>query len=307
MAGRQLPGLGLTGDWALGEDNWKDENDLNLLTLSTLVQARVLGIMAAEPTEPTQGMVYLLNDAHATHANAIAIYDDGAWRYIPAFEGLSVFNTADSKRYEFKAGAWAEIASGGGGGGGIEEAPADGKLYGRKDEAWSEVPSGGGGGGGGAGDWELVRTYDASVHGGASGEIIIAYLADYSDIIVQAHDLVSSALITPAVYFSTDNGWSFWGSPGQYKTSNVNGVAVNDSFNVFLHGGSQSTHNARMTIEGNIAGTPKTGVCTNGTQTYIFTGSTDVISAIKIKTRATTPVPFSSGKVHVWGRRRPAA
>lgn len=115
MPSRSLPGLGLKGDWALGENNWKDEHDLNLLTLSVLVQARVLGMVAALPGAPTEGMVYLLDAAHATQPNSIAAYDEGAWRYFPPFDGLAVFDVGTAKRLEYKAGVWAETVAGGGG------------------------------------------------------------------------------------------------------------------------------------------------------------------------------------------------
>ena len=176
--------------------------------------------------------------------------------------------------------------------------PTEGQVLVFESGAWKAGNVSGGGGGGG---WQLVKTYRPTVDG-VTGEIVINNLGSYTDIVVQIYDLVSAALLTPAVYFSTDNGATFYGNPGQYKTANINGVAVNDTFNVFLHAGSQSTHNARMTIEGNVAGSPKTGVCSNGSQTYIFTGSTDVVNAIKIKTRAVAPVNFTSGAVYVWGR-----
>ena len=38
MAERTLPGLGLTGFWDLGANNWKGGMDLNLRKLSLLVQ-----------------------------------------------------------------------------------------------------------------------------------------------------------------------------------------------------------------------------------------------------------------------------
>lgn len=108
MAGRTLPGLGLTGDWNLGEDNWKDANDVNLVTLSTLVQARVLSIQTVLPAG-VEGAVYLCSPTHATQPNKVAAYDEGAWKYFAPFEGMQLYNVATSKRMIYQAGAWAEI------------------------------------------------------------------------------------------------------------------------------------------------------------------------------------------------------
>lgn len=119
MAGeRTLPGLGLTGFWDLGDDGWKAANDDNLLTLSVLVQCRVLSIVAVEPGAPAQGDIHFLNETHATQANSLAVYDNAAWAYIAAFEGLELFNVTDNKRYRFDGATLVEIVAGEGGGGG---------------------------------------------------------------------------------------------------------------------------------------------------------------------------------------------
>lgn len=115
MAGRTLPGLGLKGDWALGEDGWKDENDTNLLTLAVFVQCRVLSIVNATPGAPAEGAIHFFGATHPTQPNSIAVYDEATWKYYAAFAGLQLYNLADSKRYLFSAGVLAEIVAGGGG------------------------------------------------------------------------------------------------------------------------------------------------------------------------------------------------
>ena len=101
MAGRPLPGLGLTGFWLLGEDGWNAENDTNLLVLSALVQPRVLDIVSATPGAPADGQIYFFDDTHPTDANKVAIRDNGAWAYIAAFPGMSVYNVAEDCWYRF--------------------------------------------------------------------------------------------------------------------------------------------------------------------------------------------------------------
>ncbi len=115
MAGRALPNLGLTGFWTLGEDNWNDENDLNLLKLSVLVQPVVADIVAAEPGSPADGDVYILDETHGTHPNEIAVRDDGAWVYIEPVAGWMVHVTAGNAFYKFSGAAWTEFEGGGGG------------------------------------------------------------------------------------------------------------------------------------------------------------------------------------------------
>ena len=117
MAARDLPNLALKGFFDLGEDGWDDEMSLNLLKLSVLVQATALDKVAAEPGAPDDGDVYILDETHATHANAVAIRDDGAWVYVEPFEGWLIFNQADGYYEKFDGMVWAELETGGGGGG----------------------------------------------------------------------------------------------------------------------------------------------------------------------------------------------
>ncbi len=111
MVSRTLSGaLALKGDWLLGENNWKDEHDLNLVKLSVLVQGKVLDRLSATPGAPVEGDVYIFKADHPTNANAIAAYDEGAWKYIVPWAGVRLYSVADLRFYEFNNGAW--IASG---------------------------------------------------------------------------------------------------------------------------------------------------------------------------------------------------
>lgn len=118
MAARTLPNLGLRAFYALGEDDWKDDQDLGLLKLSVLVQPVVADILAAEPGAPANGDVVVLDETHATHPNEIAIRDDGAWVYVEPVEGWKVYVAAENADYRFDGTTWVEVVEGGGGGGG---------------------------------------------------------------------------------------------------------------------------------------------------------------------------------------------
>lgn len=116
MPSRALPGLGLIGFFDLGEDGWDDEMSNNLRVLSALVQARVLDIVDADPGAPANGDIYFFSDAHPTNAEKLAIRDNGAWVYIPAFAGMLIYNIADDTYYTFDGADLVEFAGGGGGG-----------------------------------------------------------------------------------------------------------------------------------------------------------------------------------------------
>lgn len=145
MASRELPGLGLNGFWALGEDGWKDGMDENLLELSTLVQAVAIDLVSATPGSPVDKDIYLFSDTHPTQANKVAVYDVSAWVYYTPIEGWMVYDTAASVLRQFDGTEWIEFTSGGGGGG-ISEAPIDGTPYARQDADWVSITGGGGGG-----------------------------------------------------------------------------------------------------------------------------------------------------------------
>ncbi len=154
MAQRTLPNLGLTGFFDLGEDGWKDEMDLNLLRLSVLVQGGVIDKLPAEIVSPTAGDVIILDEAHPTEPNAVAVYDDGAWVYIAPNEGWLMYNQTEDYYEKFDGTVWAELATGGAGG--VEEAPEDGTPYARQDAGWVAVTGGAGGSGGPASGVEGV-------------------------------------------------------------------------------------------------------------------------------------------------------
>lgn len=109
MPSRTLPGIGLSADWDLGENAWKDAMDRNLLIASVLLGGNVLSIVAATPGAPVAGDRHIFSAAHPTNANAVAIYDEGAWVYITPPAGLMLYNIADSTRYQFVAGAWSAV------------------------------------------------------------------------------------------------------------------------------------------------------------------------------------------------------
>lgn len=170
MAGRTLAGsLGLTGDWDLGENNWKDDNDLNLLKLSVVVQGRALELVSATPGAPTEGDIYLFSDTHPTQAGKIGVYDEATWKYITPGEGWQMWDIDSDFMREFDGTTWIEVTSGGGGaieiedeGVSIDAAVSKIDFVGAGVTVTQTAPgevevsvTGGGGGGGGLWAWHL--------------------------------------------------------------------------------------------------------------------------------------------------------
>ena len=75
--------------------------------------------LSAPPGSPSDGAGYIVaaspTGAWAGKANNIAFWRDSsaAWDFIAPFNGLSTWVEDESKRYEYKSGAWAEFAAGG--------------------------------------------------------------------------------------------------------------------------------------------------------------------------------------------------
>lgn len=137
MPSRTLPGLGLAGFWALGEDGWNTGTDQNWLKLSALVQLSVLSRVTALPGSPTNGDIYIVPDAAGADAKKIAVRDNGAWVYIVPLEGWRAWVKDTDELVVFDGSSWVVFESGG-----IEDAPSDGEFYVRKDAAWAVLPEG---------------------------------------------------------------------------------------------------------------------------------------------------------------------
>lgn len=113
MASRTLPGLALKGFWLLGEDNYKDEMDLNLLKLSVLVDGGVIDKVDTLPGAPSNGNVYVLDEtAGGGNANKIAVRDNGAWVYFAPNEGWMTYNRTADEFLVFNGTEWEVMEAG---------------------------------------------------------------------------------------------------------------------------------------------------------------------------------------------------
>jgi hypothetical protein len=106
---RTLAGIGLKGDYAVGDDDWGPEMDANLLKLSVLLQAGIIGRVAAVPGSPAEGDAYVLTAA--PHAQTVAVYDDGAWVYYTPLEGWWVYDRGTNNFIVFGGATWANYVA----------------------------------------------------------------------------------------------------------------------------------------------------------------------------------------------------
>lgn len=104
MAKRTLPGLGLTGYWTYGSDNWNVEMDANLRLLSALTQLNVESMTVAI-ADMVNTKMYIVPSTEATNQNAVAIYDNSVWVYIAPRVGM-VASIAGGAQVRYNGTAW---------------------------------------------------------------------------------------------------------------------------------------------------------------------------------------------------------
>lgn len=104
MAPRTLPGLGLSGFWALGEDGWNGGADENWRKISALVQLSVLSVVSTLPVSPANGDMHIVTSG--ANANSVAVRDNGAWVYYAPIEGWKAWDSSGNVEYLFDGSAW---------------------------------------------------------------------------------------------------------------------------------------------------------------------------------------------------------
>jgi len=111
MAATTLGGIGLTGNYDLGESGWHTSMNANLHKLTMLVQPLILDKdLATPPVSPTTGASYIVaaspTGAWAGHATHIAVWDGAAWVFYTPFDGWRVHVDDENIAYWFNGTAW---------------------------------------------------------------------------------------------------------------------------------------------------------------------------------------------------------
>lgn len=153
MAERTFPNVGLKGGYAPHEIGWGPSMNANLLAMSVLTQGTVIDKVATTPGSPAAGDIYLFNESHATHPNAVAVWEGSTgsetWTYLTPNEGWLLFNQAAGYYEKFDGSVWGELATGGGGGTTLPALTGEAgkflKVNATEDGVEWGTPSGGGG------------------------------------------------------------------------------------------------------------------------------------------------------------------
>ena len=111
MAARELPGLGLQSDWALGENGWKVGMDANLLMLSILVNSGVDSFVGTLPPVPAEGDLHILSAGG--NINKLALFDQTVWKLYTPISGWRVYLKDVKRTYVFDGTAWVREQSDG--------------------------------------------------------------------------------------------------------------------------------------------------------------------------------------------------
>ncbi len=106
-----LWGIGLTGDYALAENGWKDAMNANLRKITTLTQAIVKDKdLATPPVSPATGDTYIVaaspTGAWSSHATHITVWDGSAWIFYTPIKGWRFYVDDEDADYRFNGTAW---------------------------------------------------------------------------------------------------------------------------------------------------------------------------------------------------------
>lgn len=111
---RTLPGIGLDGGWAPGDDGWGNPVNRNFLWASVLLRGEAQSRTAALPGSPTPGAIHIVPDDAAEHANQIAVFDGPAseevWHYLPPVRGTTLRVHASNEYVRWSGSAWVVVS-----------------------------------------------------------------------------------------------------------------------------------------------------------------------------------------------------
>ena len=81
-----------------------------LTLLDAVVQPAVEGDASAPPPAPAIGQGWLIGSSptgvFGSHANSLAVWTAGGWRYVVPFEGMTVWRRDDGVVVRWRSGAW---------------------------------------------------------------------------------------------------------------------------------------------------------------------------------------------------------
>lgn len=284
MAERTLPGLGLTGFWDLGQDEWNTGMDANIRVLSAVAQLSVISATTALPGSPADGDIYIVPSGG--NANEIAIRDLGAWVYIVPQEGWRAWVRDTDKLVIWSGSAWTEFEAGGGGGGegefdaiGINaDADLDDRLFVKSDGivfSHDDVTPGTG---------DVIVKINKSTGADDAGFalstnwVVRALMGLMGDNNFSIRTSADGSGFSPAVHIDTVTGHVGLGTAGDagnrlvVKGTSALFDAETDDFR-FVFSKKTSTDDAAMVFQSNYSGRALIGLL--GSDDFVFTVSPD--------------------------------
>lgn len=112
---RTLPGIGLDGGWAPGDDGWGNPVNRNFLWASVLLRGEAQSRTAALPGSPTPGVVHIVPSNAAENANRIAVYDgpvgQEVWHFLDPVRGMTLRVHASDEYVRWSGSAWVVAAA----------------------------------------------------------------------------------------------------------------------------------------------------------------------------------------------------
>lgn len=167
----------------------------------------------------------------------------------------------------------------------------------RGQEVWEPyTPSPGGGGG----SFSLIQAINITT---PVPNLVFTALDPYSELLLLMAGVTASGSTQRRVVLSSNGGFTYYQSSGDYREVSVDGVRFNTAA-IFLHGtASALERHGALRITGNVAGAFKTLERLNVLQSRgfeYFAGTTDVINALRLE--PSTSVNFTGGSVYLFGR-----
>lgn len=284
MAERTLPGLGLTGFWDLGQDEWNTGMDANIRALSALSQLTVLSAVTTLPGSPADGDIYIVTTGG--NAQDVAVRDQGAWVYFTPVEGWRAWVRDTNKLVIFDGSVWAEFEAGGGGGGDGEfdsiginaDADPDDRLFVKSDGivfTHDDITPGTG---------DVIVKVNKAAGGDDAGFalstawVVRALIGLMGDNNLSIRTSADGSGFSPAVHIDTATGHIGLGAAGDagnrlvVKGTSALFDAETDDFR-FVFSKKTSADDAAMVFQSNYSGRALIGLL--GSDDFVFTVSPD--------------------------------
>lgn len=114
MAKYTDPNIGITNDWALG-NNYEAEGNTNLDIIRALLHGRVINYTPTPPGGPSDGDLYIVGDSAtgdwSGHDQELAYYKTAAWVFVTAPPETIMLDNTSKRQLRFTGTVWSPLES----------------------------------------------------------------------------------------------------------------------------------------------------------------------------------------------------